>query len=615
MNAIAILPAAQPPAPATSSAAQLPATSSLATASSHGHSFAQLLAAHQPAPPSLTRSNPSHTQTDTPRAPQPGISPSNLQVPSVPVEQSAPAPAGAKDTDGKPANSAPKGSILLDALSAALSVAIPFAPALPISSVINSASSANPPEAQTTPQIVSAAPVDTSNSSQDALAQAPSPQPVPAATSASISLQEEFPAPEISTTTLPPLLSVPQSTTHLSSDTQLSNRPPQAEQSKSTNATSPLFQAAEASIPHTPLDLNLPHSQGAASHNFLDKAAPIPHAAREVSTEHLPLSETFSVPDTKASTSLPTQTPTATDNSRTHSYESSQLPPELQTLSSAATTPSILHPNLFSRLYGPPSPNPDPHPVASEKPSGSATGNGQDNAQLPATNLASAAQKGNAAPTDFSAQFAQATAVSVTPPAAAGAPAAPPLQAVAAGPDQGAPHADQRNASPESARSSAPLPDPDGAAAPLPGASPSINSAQLTTASNHAEMKIALQADQLGAIELHARVSGEQVGAAILVEKREAHAALAVELPSLQQALSEKQLRVNEIALLHHALQSTAGDSANAGAEQRRNFMGNAPSPSIRFSEEGQTRSGPGIPAVHESGGIFNSSGRLSVHA
>jgi flagellar hook-length control protein FliK len=140
-----------------------------------------------------------------------------------------------------------------------------------------------------------------------------------------------------------------------------------------------------------------------------------------------------------------------------------------------------------------------------------------------------------------------------------------------------------------------------------------VNVAQLSGNDAHSEVRIAMQADQLGQVELHATVNGQQVGAAITVEKKEAHAAMAVELPSLQQALEERQLRVSEVVLTQSTLHSTAGDAGNPGnalAEQRRNQAGMQYQQHETESQYGTT---PG--AILESPGIFDNSGRLSVRA
>jgi len=121
-------------------------------------------------------------------------------------------------------------------------------------------------------------------------------------------------------------------------------------------------------------------------------------------------------------------------------------------------------------------------------------------------------------------------------------------------------------------------------------------------------MRIAMQTDRLGNVELRARVTGDEVGAAIAVEKRDAHAALAAELPTLQQALSEKQLRVDQLNLLHGALHSAAGDSGTQqqAQERPRHVQTSA------FHRTNRRELGVAAPAADHSL-VFDSTGRLSV--
>jgi len=137
-----------------------------------------------------------------------------------------------------------------------------------------------------------------------------------------------------------------------------------------------------------------------------------------------------------------------------------------------------------------------------------------------------------------------------------------------------------------------------------------ISSAQLSGNNTHSEMHIAMQTDKLGAVELHAQVTGEQVGAAITVEKKEAHAALAVELPALQQALSEKNLSVAHVVLLQGALHSTADGAGDSTPQQQRS------QPGMTYGQQQEEAPLPPIfAAAQEPNGIFDDRGRLSVHA
>lgn len=139
-----------------------------------------------------------------------------------------------------------------------------------------------------------------------------------------------------------------------------------------------------------------------------------------------------------------------------------------------------------------------------------------------------------------------------------------------------------------------------------------VNQAQLTNAANQSEMRIAMQTSKLGGIEIHARVSGDEIGAAIIVEKHDAHAALAVELPALQQSLSDKQLRVSQVALSQGSLSSTADHNGANGQQNQRGTPQAAQSNSFWNESRSLSTAAWFVP---EQAGIFNDQGRLSVQA
>jgi flagellar hook-length control protein FliK len=143
---------------------------------------------------------------------------------------------------------------------------------------------------------------------------------------------------------------------------------------------------------------------------------------------------------------------------------------------------------------------------------------------------------------------------------------------------------------------------------------PTVSAAQISQNSNHSEMRIAMQSDKLGAIELRARVAGDEFGAAITVEKRDAHAALAVELPALQQALSDKQFRIDQITLLHGSLHSATGDASTQSQAQQGDRGAHHAQVAQSFLRE---KSGAFVSfqTAAETRGIFDSQGRLSVQA
>ena len=111
-----------------------------------------------------------------------------------------------------------------------------------------------------------------------------------------------------------------------------------------------------------------------------------------------------------------------------------------------------------------------------------------------------------------------------------------------------------------------------------PAAAPSDHLAGTAAAS---EMNVALRAEGLGAVQVHARVTGDQVGAAITVERHEAHAALASDLPALHQALSDRQLRLENALSCRKARRMPERASATAPADSNsRVRLAQRPAPS-----------------------------------
>jgi hypothetical protein len=142
----------------------------------------------------------------------------------------------------------------------------------------------------------------------------------------------------------------------------------------------------------------------------------------------------------------------------------------------------------------------------------------------------------------------------------------------------------------------------------------SIQSAQITSQIGKSGVRIALQGEQFGAVELHARVTGDQVSASITADHRETHALLSSDLPALQQMLNERQLRVSEIILLHNSLGSSTSSDGGPAAKRQ------AATPQQANTSFGNGGAGSPLTASASSGQtcedtIFDSRGRLSVRA
>jgi len=124
------------------------------------------------------------------------------------------------------------------------------------------------------------------------------------------------------------------------------------------------------------------------------------------------------------------------------------------------------------------------------------------------------------------------------------------------------------------------------------------------------EMRIEMQSDSLGGVELRARMAGDQVGAAIVVERHDIHSALSNELPALHSALAEKNLRVQTLSISQGTqtlLGSGSGTEMNGRGFER-------PSTKARAASQSEGASaGPG--PLQEWTGPATVNGRLSVRA
>jgi flagellar hook-length control protein FliK len=96
------------------------------------------------------------------------------------------------------------------------------------------------------------------------------------------------------------------------------------------------------------------------------------------------------------------------------------------------------------------------------------------------------------------------------------------------------------------------------------GASKIVRSASLSETVNGAEMHVELRSGALGPLEVHAVLNEGSVGAEIHVQGQEAHTLLAAGLPSLERALGERNLRVENIAVY----QDHTGGGMSGGEKQ-----------------------------------------------
>ena len=139
----------------------------------------------------------------------------------------------------------------------------------------------------------------------------------------------------------------------------------------------------------------------------------------------------------------------------------------------------------------------------------------------------------------------------------------------------------------------------------------SVSSARITQQTGSAEMQVKLHTESLGPIDVRTIVKGSDIGASIRVEARETQVMMANEISRLEQALSERSLRVQRLDVL----QGSVTGSQSGGAEQG-NYQGN---PS-------QSRSGSGghsvfqpyptlaeTPPVYDDGALDLSTTRVNL--
>jgi flagellar hook-length control protein FliK len=143
-----------------------------------------------------------------------------------------------------------------------------------------------------------------------------------------------------------------------------------------------------------------------------------------------------------------------------------------------------------------------------------------------------------------------------------------------------------------------------------PQGAPTVNAAHIVEQAGQTEIRIEMQADSLGGVELRAHIAGDQIGASIAVEHHDAQMALATDLPALHSALTEKNLRVETLSVSQGSFSSLSGDPGQDAGQ--KNF---AQSPAkYAYADPAETHQAyPETPV--EWAGAANSGAGLSVVA
>jgi flagellar hook-length control protein FliK len=107
-----------------------------------------------------------------------------------------------------------------------------------------------------------------------------------------------------------------------------------------------------------------------------------------------------------------------------------------------------------------------------------------------------------------------------------------------------------------------------------------VQTAQLSQNAGQAEMRIHLSTEAMGSVELRTTVQQDHIAAAITVQRSETQAALLGELPSLQQALQNRQLQIDRLDINYGGQNSgmsgqNESNSQNGGFESPQNSSRN----------------------------------------
>jgi len=140
--------------------------------------------------------------------------------------------------------------------------------------------------------------------------------------------------------------------------------------------------------------------------------------------------------------------------------------------------------------------------------------------------------------------------------------------AAPSGTDSGANSATANSANP--AKAAVPLPLPPPPTQPV-FASDAVKASELYQHMDGSEMHIAMQTDLLGAVDLRATMHQSALTATISVQRSDVQSVLASELPSLQHALADRNLHVEQISILNNSVNDRNGSHGQQAQQQNQN--------------------------------------------
>ena len=139
----------------------------------------------------------------------------------------------------------------------------------------------------------------------------------------------------------------------------------------------------------------------------------------------------------------------------------------------------------------------------------------------------------------------------------------------------------------------------------------SVSSARLTQQAGSAEMQVKLRSASLGPIDVRTVIRGSDIGASIRVEARETQMMISNEISRLEQALSERSLRVQRLDVLQGSV--SGGQSSGTGPGS---YQGNPSRPrqgSASYTGVGTYPTLPETPPVYEEGSLGLATTRINL--
>jgi flagellar hook-length control protein FliK len=139
---------------------------------------------------------------------------------------------------------------------------------------------------------------------------------------------------------------------------------------------------------------------------------------------------------------------------------------------------------------------------------------------------------------------------------------------------------------------------------------PALGNLPASSKDTHAEIRLAVQSDVLGPVEIRAEIKDNQVNASLAVQRHEARELLSNDLPSLQHSLADRDLRLDQIRIVD--LPYANSDHYNQPGSQRdggqglRQHLAQARQDADHESQTERT--------IAEAGVIPEQAGQINIH-